>query len=87
MTSIFGSVGDAGAGHSAAGSLYRLFVREKNTYYELETRIGETHFQNYPSGSIKEFTANDRTTLAAELRALIDEIAGSNREKHLFPKI
>jgi hypothetical protein len=69
--SMFTNVGDAGAGHSANGSLYRIFVRAKASCYEFQTRIGVTQFANYPAGSIREFTQNDRETLESSLQSIL----------------
>jgi hypothetical protein len=83
-TSVFVPLGDAGAGHFAQGALYRLFVRDNSACYELETRVGETQYANYPAGSIKEFTSGDRSTLQELLKSVIDRIALSGGT-HLFP--
>jgi len=83
-SSVFNPVGDAGAGHTASGSLYRLFVRANSSCYEFETRIGKTQFANYPAGSIKEFTATDEANVATELSAVIQNLS-LNGTKNLFP--
>ncbi len=69
-TSTFSPIGDAGAGHYSTGSLYRLFYRNTSACYDIETRIGATQFQNYPTGTIQEFTA----TKQAEIQSKIDLI-------------
>jgi hypothetical protein len=84
-TSIFSNVGDAAAGHYSSGSLYRLFVRKDSSCYEFETRIGQSQFQNYPAGSIKEFTTSDAQNLEAKLNATIDHISLSSAQKVIFP--
>lgn len=77
-TSGFWPIGDAGAGHSASGELYRLAHTEPLTgdlmCYEFETRIGITQFGNYPAGSIKEFTSNDKAEVQRMLRGILDRI-------------
>jgi hypothetical protein len=73
-TSVFGNVGDAGAGHVAEGKLYRLFVRANSSCYEFETRIGNTQFSNYPAGSIEEFTASDRADVGNKLNAILHSV-------------
>ncbi len=83
-SSVFASVGDAGAGHYAQGSLYRLFYRASDSCYELETRIGETQFANYPAGSIKEFTEADRTTVMSSLSKVLQGITLQTGESRLF---
>jgi hypothetical protein len=70
-TSVF-MVSGAGAGHVAEGQLYRLFLRVTSSCYEFETRVGTTQFGNYPSGTIREFTASDRQAVKASLRAILD---------------
>ncbi len=73
-TSVFKDVGDAAAGHYAAGSLYRVYLRDTKVCTEFETRIGETQYANYPAGSIKEFTAAERTAVFAELAKLLTSV-------------
>jgi hypothetical protein len=84
-TSVFAPLGDAGAGHYAAGALYRLFFG--TTCFEFETRIGETQFLNYPEGTIKEFTAQDRADVEARLQSLLSgmRISAGNISA-VFPK-
>ena len=85
-SSVFSPVGDAAAGHYAAGSIYRLFVKDSTKCYEFETRIGESQYLNYPAGTIKEFTSEDRMIVAGMLRTVIDAVSvGTN--SNLFPKI
>jgi hypothetical protein len=71
-TSIFTPVSDAGAGHVASGSVYRLFTG--NTCYEFESRIGTTQYANYEPGTITEFTEADRATVAAALDTILKSI-------------
>ncbi len=84
-TSVFSNVGDAAAGHMASGSLYRLYIHDKNTCYEFETRIGQTQFANYPTGTIQEFTASDSEKIKTELKQIIDAISLPTKEHTLFP--
>lgn len=82
--SVFSPLGDAGAGHYANGTLYRLYDTAAATCYELETRIGETQFANYPPGAIQKFTDANRAALSAELSRMLENISlGGTR--HLFP--
>ncbi|HVU75217.1 MAG TPA: hypothetical protein VHD38_00025 [Candidatus Paceibacterota bacterium] len=73
-TSVFPDVGDAGAGHTAAGKLYRLYVKSNSSCYEFETRIGNTQYGNYPTGTIQEFTTADRAALQNELNAILKSV-------------
>jgi hypothetical protein len=82
-SSVF-TVGDAGAGHYANGSLYRLFVREDATCYEIETRIAATQFANYSPGTINEFTADMQAALKNEINAIVSSIS-FNGKHNLFP--
>jgi hypothetical protein len=87
-TSVFGNIGDAGAGHYASGSLYRLFVKSNSSCTEFETRIGETQFANYPAGSIQLFTDADRVAVMAELRNMIDSLMlAISQTTLIFPKV
>ncbi len=85
-SSVFGNVGDAGAGHMAQGSLYRLYVRSNSTCYEFETRVGQTQFANYPAGTIQEFTSSDQAAIQAKLLNFVQSIAIPSGEKNLFPQ-
>lgn len=69
--SVF-SIENAGAGHVASGDLYRLFVRAHSSCYEFETRVGNSQFANYPSGTVKEFTTADRQTLEHALSGILE---------------
>lgn len=71
-TSVIGPIGDAGAGHYASGSVYRLWSGTSCT--EFETRIGETQFANYPAGTKTEFSAIDRASIMSELKALLASV-------------
>ncbi|MDE2079378.1 MAG: hypothetical protein KGI73_03265 [Patescibacteria group bacterium] len=82
--SVFSPLGDAGAGHYANGTLYRLYDTAPATCYELETRIGETQFANYPPGAIQKFTDADRAALSAELDRMLEKISLGGTQ-HLFP--
>jgi hypothetical protein len=83
-SSVFDNVGDAGAGHYATGSLYRLFYRADSSCYEFETRIGESQFANYPAGTIKEFTDADRTALKSKLTTIVKAIKLPNGSVNLW---
>jgi len=73
VISKFAPLGDAGAGHYATDTLYRLSYG--SLCYEFRTRIGETQFANYPAGSIKQFTDADRTAVQQDLQSLISNIS------------
>lgn len=68
------ATGDAAAGHSAAGFLHRFYYRPSGQCYELETRVGQTQFANYPAGAIKEFTAADAQALQARLERIVSGV-------------
>jgi hypothetical protein len=85
-TSVFSPVGDAAAGHFSKGSLYRLYLRGTSTCYEFETRVGQSQFQNYPSGTIKEFTAADQANVEAKLRSILNTVTLKNGERVMFPQ-
>lgn len=70
--STFGPLGDAGAGHSASGEVHRLSF--DGTCYEFGTRIGTAQFQNYPEGTIREFTVADRDALERELVNILNSV-------------
>jgi hypothetical protein len=84
-SSVFSPIGDAGAGHYASGAVYRLFAN--GTCHEIETRIGQTQFANYPPGAIKQFTPADFQAMTARLGEIVDNIHLMNGEKAIFPDI
>lgn len=81
---VFGSLGNAAAGHFANGSLYRLYY--KNSCYEFETRIGQSDYGNYPPGAIKQFTSADQAQVQGGLQAILDTLTLTSGEKVVFPK-
>ena len=83
--SVFSNVDTGGAGHYATGSLYRLFVRSESSCYEFETRIAQTQFQNYATGTIAEFTSADQQALQTELGQIISQVSVRNSKTSLFP--
>lgn len=83
-SSVFGNVGDAGAGHYANGSIYRLYVKNTTSCYEFQTRIGQTQYANYEPGTIREFTVSDVAHVRGELDAVIASIALSPSDTNLF---
>jgi hypothetical protein len=84
-SSVFGNVGDAAAGHYSEGKLYRLFVRSNSSCYEFETRIGQSRFENYPAGTITEFTASEKADVENNLNTVIIGISLAGKS-NLFPK-
>lgn len=82
--SEFTPLGDAGAGHYANGTLYRLF--SNGACYEFETRIGQTQFANYPSGTIQQFTTADETALQNEIAEILNSVTLSSGETVVFPQ-
>jgi membrane-bound inhibitor of C-type lysozyme len=83
--SVFSNVSDAAAGHYSAGSLYRLFVRSDSSCYEFETRIGQSRFENYPTGTIKKFTDQDSQQLMTQMKNLLEGITLPNNQPIQFP--
>jgi hypothetical protein len=84
-TSLFPTIGDAALGHYAQGYLYRLYLRDKLLCYEFETRIGQSRFQNYPEGTIKEFTETDERDIADLLDHLLRGVTLPNKQTINFP--
>lgn len=72
--STFSNVGQGAAGHYSSGALYRLYIKDSKLCYEFETRIGETQFANYPAGTIKQFTDNDRSQVKIQLTNILEGI-------------
>ncbi|HVM76759.1 MAG TPA: hypothetical protein VMU07_01245 [Candidatus Paceibacterota bacterium] len=82
--SVFSPLGDAAAGHFANGAVYRLSYG-KNCY-EFETRIGESDYGNYPSGSIQQFTPDEQTAIQNELQHILGTlVVVSSGESVHFP--
>ncbi|MDE2019578.1 MAG: hypothetical protein KGJ13_04485 [Patescibacteria group bacterium] len=68
------AVGGAATGHYANGTLYRLFYQPSGACYEFETRIGQSQFANYPSGTIRMFTSNDQGALQSEIQRILQTL-------------
>jgi hypothetical protein len=83
--SVFPSVGGAAAGHFADGSLYRL--NYNGECYEFETRVGQSDFGNYPSGTVQQFTASDEAALQQELQEILATVTLPSGEKVIFPSV
>jgi hypothetical protein len=82
--SMFGPIGDAGAGHYASGELYRLAYN--GTCHEFETRISATQFANYPEGSIKEFSTADQIKVKEMQKDFLNSVKLSSGEVVRFVK-
>jgi len=82
--SVFSPLSDAAAGHFANGALYRLAYAGK--CYEFETRIGQSDYLNYPSGTIQQFTAADQATVTSLLQSILGTLTLPNGEAVTFPK-
>jgi len=82
--SIFDNVGGAAAGNFATGSLYRLFIRSNSLCYEFETRVAQSQFSNYPSGTIDQFTASDQSEVQSQLADIVNTISLPGGQKDLF---
>lgn len=82
--SEFTPLGDAGAGHYSTGTLYR--VEYNGACYEFETRIGQTQFANYPSGTIQQFTSADQASLQTEIQNILNGITLPSGETITFPQ-
>jgi hypothetical protein len=82
--SAFAPLSNAGAGHYAIDSLYRLSYQ--GSCYELQTRIGETQFANYPSGTIQEFTASNQAALQSELQQILGTLKLQDGTTITFPQ-
>jgi hypothetical protein len=85
LTSEFTPLGNAGAGHYAVGTLYRLWYEGNDRCYEFETRIGQSQFANYPSGTIQKFTSADQSSLQSAMQNFLNGITLPNDETVSFP--
>ena len=82
--SEFTPLGNAGAGHMAIGTLYRLAYN--GSCYEFETRIGQSQFANYPSGTIAQFTQTDQAAMQTEILDFLNGITLSSGAHVSFPQ-
>jgi hypothetical protein len=83
-TSLFPSLGDAGAGHYANGDLYRLSYR--GACYEFETRVGASQYMNYPAGTIHEFGAEGQAAVFEMLAGILKTIMLPSDTHVAFPQ-
>ncbi|MGV8841008.1 MAG: hypothetical protein ACWA6X_11975, partial [Bauldia sp.] len=82
-TALIAGAGDAGMGHYANDTVYRLAWQ--GGCWEFETRIGATQFGNYTPGTIREFTDADNAAVAALLRAMVDSVRLPDGTAVVFP--
>ncbi len=88
----FPNVGGAAAGHFANGQLYRLsYPTPANSAtgiscYEFETRVGQSDYLNYPSGSIQQFTTADQAIVQAQLQSILATVKLSDGLTVAFPQ-
>ncbi len=82
--SEFTPIGNAGAGHFAKGTLYRLAYN--GACYEFETRIGQSDFGNYPSGTIQQFTDAEQASLQSKILGILNSVTLSSGERVNFPQ-
>lgn len=81
--SAFSPVGGAATGHYASGSLYRLFY--EGSCYEFETRVGQSQFENYSTGTIQKFTLADEARIRSQLSGIIAHIRLPSGQTITFP--
>lgn len=81
--SEFTPIGNAGAGHYSTGTLYRL--EYNGACYEFETRIGQSQFTNYPSGTIQQFIGAEEASLQAEIIGILNDVTLPSGETVMFP--
>ncbi len=77
----FGPLDDAAAGHYATGEEYRLFTDQK--CYQFVLRLGQSRFENYPVGTIQEFTIADSTRMLSRIRDIVSGINLVKAESNL----
>ncbi|MGH7141343.1 MAG: hypothetical protein ACREGH_01775 [Minisyncoccia bacterium] len=82
-TSAFTKVGNAAAGHFADDTLYRLYSKSDSSCFEFTTRVGQSDFNNYPAGAIKQFTAAAEQTVQNELNDVLEHVS-LNGQENLF---
>ena len=70
--SVFANLGNGAAGHSAIDSYYHLFDRANSTCTELDVRVSQTAYGNYPTGTIQQFTTADQVQVSSELMNILD---------------
>ena len=82
-TSVFTPLQDAGAGHVAEGSLYRLWYND--SCYEFESRIGTAQFENFEEGTVTEFTADDRRFVEGRVLDVLESVRlVGNEDQQIF---
>lgn len=72
-TARFAGLMDGAAGTYANGELRRLYVA--GSCYEFTSRVVESQFGNYPTGTITEFTAADRQTVLGHLSDALERVS------------
>jgi hypothetical protein len=69
--SVFANLGNAAAGHEAVDSYYRLYQTSNGDCTELDLRVAQSDYGNYPAGQIQEFTAADQQQVLSELGSIL----------------
>lgn len=86
--SEFGSqahpISNAGAGHFASDIVYR--VATTAGCYEFDTRVSQSDYGNYPSGSIQQFTTAEQAALQSEILQILDTLTLPSSTSVAFPQ-
>jgi hypothetical protein len=69
--SVFAKLGNAAAGHNALDNIYRLYQSGTGACTEIDERVGQSVYGNYPAGTIQEFTAADQAQAFSELGSIL----------------
>lgn len=82
--SSFMNIGSGAAGNLATDNIYRLAYN--GTCYELDARIAQTDFGNYPSGTIQQFTPTQQEFLQSILQLILNSLTLPNGQAVTFPQ-
>lgn len=83
--SVFSPIPDAATGHYSTGVQYRLYTSD--ICYQITERVGESQFENFPTGSIEQFTEDERVELFVRLQGVVEGIAlNETGETLVLPK-
>jgi hypothetical protein len=79
-------INNGAAGSYSNDVVYRLFYEPSSTCYEFETRIAQSQYGNYPSGTIQQFTPSEASSLQSEISAIIASLSLPSGEVVTFPQ-
>lgn len=84
-TTLYHGIDQGTAGHYSTGTLGRLYY--DSVCYEFETRVAQSQYANYPTGTIEEFDAADQVRTSERLMAVMARVALPDGRDSLWGRV